>query len=52
MDTRFYKGAKKHVLLLVAFCRVLIRLSKAAFDHQSMSFKSDRQTAFDFSGSR
>ena len=30
-------------LLLVAFCRTLIKLSNAAFDHQSMSFKDDRQ---------
>ena len=30
-------------LLLVAFCRTLIELSNAAFNHQSMSFKDDRQ---------
>ncbi len=30
-------------LLLVAFCRTLIELSNAAFDHQSMSFRDDRQ---------
>ena len=30
-------------LLLVAFCRTLIALSNAAFNHQSMSFKNDRQ---------
>lgn len=30
-------------LLLVAFCRTLIELSNAAFDHQSMSFRSDEQ---------
>lgn len=30
-------------LLLVAFCRTLIKLSNAAFDHQSMSFKDDEQ---------
>lgn len=30
-------------LLLVAFCRTLIELSNAAFDHQSMSFRSDGQ---------
>ncbi len=30
-------------LLLVAFCRTLIALSNAAFNHQSMSFKDDRQ---------
>lgn len=28
-------------LLLVAFCRTLIQLSNAAFNHQSMSFKKD-----------
>ena len=31
-------------LLQVAFCRTLIKLSGAAFDHQSMSFKDDSQT--------
>ena len=30
-------------LLLVAFCRTLIGLSNAAFNHQSMSFKDDGQ---------
>ena len=30
-------------LLLVAFCRTLIKLSSAAFDHQSMSFKDESQ---------
>jgi hypothetical protein len=30
-------------LLLVAFCRTLIALSNAAFDHQSMSFRDDGQ---------
>ena len=30
-------------LLLVAFCRTLIELSNAAFDHQSMSFRNDGQ---------
>ena len=30
-------------LLLVAFCRTLIDLSNAAFDHQSMSFRDHRQ---------
>jgi hypothetical protein len=28
-------------LLMVAFCRTLIRLSNAAFNHQSMSFRDD-----------
>lgn len=35
-------------LLLVAFCRCLIALSNAAFNHQSMSFKDDAQLALDF----
>lgn len=35
-------------LLLVAFCRSLIALSNAAFNHQSMSFKDDAQLALDF----
>ena len=30
-------------LLLVAFCRTLMKLSNAAFDHQSMSFKDQSQ---------
>lgn len=52
IDSRFDKGTKPHSLLLVAFCRVLIKLSNAAFDHQSMSFKSDHQAAFDFETDR
>lgn len=35
-------------LLLVAFCRTLISLSNAAFNHQSMSFKDVAQLPFDF----
>jgi SAM-dependent methyltransferase len=35
-------------LLLVAFCRTLIQQSNAAFNHQSMSFKSDVQPALLF----
>lgn len=31
-------------LLKVAFCRTLIKLSNAAFNHQSMSFKSNAQS--------
>lgn len=34
-------------LLNVAFCRTLIKLSAAAFNHQSMSFKDSAQCAFD-----
>jgi len=37
-------------LLLVAFCRILIKLSNAAFNHQSMSFKErDRSQGLLFS---
>ena len=35
-------------LLLVAFCRTLIALSNAAFNHQSMSFKCDDQLYIPF----
>ncbi len=35
-------------LLLVAFCRTLIELSNAAFDHQSMSFKTTTQLHIPF----
>lgn len=34
-------------LLHVAFCRTLIKLSAAAFNHQSMSFKEGAQCSFD-----
>ena len=34
-------------LLHVAFCRTLIKLSNAAFNHQSMSFKNGAQREFD-----
>jgi hypothetical protein len=33
----------ERTLLLIAFCRSLIQLSNAAFNHQSMSFKDDGQ---------
>lgn len=36
-------GERVQNLLLVAFCRTLIKLSSAAFDHQSMSFKDESQ---------
>jgi len=35
-------------LLLVAFCRTLIAVSNAAFNHQSMSFKDDGQAHLGF----
>lgn len=37
----------ERTLLLVAFCRCLIALSKAAFNHQSLSFKDDLQLELD-----
>ncbi len=40
-------SSQAQTLLLVAFCRTLIALSNAAFNHQSMSFKDDDQLPFD-----
>ena len=50
IDSNFNKKTKRHSLLTVAFCRTLINLSNAAFNHQSMSFKSSAQSSlrFDF----
>lgn len=39
---RATQGAASNDLLKVAFCRTLIRLSNAAFNHQSMSFKQSQ----------
>jgi len=36
---------REATLLKVAFCRTMMKLSNAAFNHQSMSFKSARGTA-------
>jgi hypothetical protein len=36
---------RARTLLLIAFCRFMIRVSNAAFNHQSMSFKSDAGTS-------
>ena len=38
----------ERALLLIAFCRTLISLSNAAFNHQSMSFKSEAQASLGF----
>jgi hypothetical protein len=38
----------ERTLLLIAFCRSLIELSSAAFNHQSMSFKDDGQLDIGF----
>ncbi len=48
IDARFSNNNKRRSLLLIAFCRTLLDLSNAAFNHQSMSFKSHFQTTFDF----
>ena len=48
IDARFTNNDKRRSLLLIAFCRTLLDLSNAAFNHQSMSFKSNSQTTFDF----
>jgi hypothetical protein len=40
--------APERTLLLVAFCRTMIALSNAAFNHQSMSFKDHTQVPLAF----
>lgn len=42
------EGSAERNLLLVAFCRCVIGLSNAAFNHQSMSFKADGQLGLCF----
>jgi hypothetical protein len=42
------ESSSERALLLIAFCRSLIELSNAAFNHQSMSFKDDGQLNIDF----
>ena len=39
IETESNKDSSERALLLIAFCRTLIELSNAAFNHQSMSFK-------------
>lgn len=46
IDALTDKTGSEHRLLLVSFCRTLIDLSNAAFNHQSMSFKDDAQLSF------
>lgn len=41
IDKRTNAGSEVRDLLLVAFCRAVIDLSNAAFNHQSMSFKDN-----------
>ncbi len=41
IETYFQENAPAKDLLLVAFCRLVIEASNAAFNHQSMSFKGN-----------
>lgn len=41
IDRQSEAGSEARDLLLVAFCRTVIELSNAAFNHQSMSFKDN-----------
>lgn len=42
------EASAQRTLLMVAFCRTLMKLSNAAFNHQSMSFKNVGQLKIDF----
>lgn len=44
----FVEASPAKDLLLVAFCRSIIEWSNAAFNHQSMSFKQQQSTLFDY----
>ena len=43
IDVQSEAASPERRLLLIAFCRTLIGLSNAAFNHQSMSFKGEEQ---------
>jgi hypothetical protein len=43
-------NSAERTLLLVAFCRTLIALSNAAFNHQSISFKNNNQETMQLDG--
>ena len=45
IETESNKDSSERTLLLIAFCRTLIELSNAAFNHQSMSFRECGQFA-------
>jgi hypothetical protein len=48
IDAATDPNSSQRSLLLVAFCQTLIKLSNAAFNHQSMSFKDgDRPSSFE-----
>lgn len=46
IDETTDQESQERTLLLIAFCRTLIGLSNAAFNHQSMSFKDEGQQIF------
>ncbi|HYL45256.1 MAG TPA: DNA adenine methylase [Ktedonobacteraceae bacterium] len=46
IDMMAHEGTHSKVLLLIAFCRTMIRTSNASFDHQSMSFKEEEKSSF------
>ena len=46
IETESEEHSPERSLLLVAFCRTLIGISNAAFNHQSMSFRSGGQLTF------
>ena len=46
IDTECEEGSPERMLLDVAFCRLLIASSNAAFNHQSMSFKESQESLF------
>ena len=46
IETESEEHSPERSLLLVAFCRTLIGVSNAAFNHQSMSFRSGGQLTF------
>lgn len=48
IDAATLEGSQERTLLLVAFCRTVIKVSNAAFNHQSLSFKVGRQIPINF----
>lgn len=46
LNQQFPKESAVKNLMLVAFCRLVIESSNAAFNHQSMSFKEEQNTLF------
>lgn len=48
INERFPEDSTSKNLLLIAFCRIVIEWSNAAFNHQSMSFKDNSYSLFEF----